>query len=152
MTNIAMAVSGEEEEQIRHDLGFDRPLWQRYLDWIGGVIRFDLGRAYLGGSVTEEVMAVLPWSLTVFGLALGAGFALGQAIGRRVGMADRPVSPILIAGAALTSLFPPWLALLMVKLVTDVAGFGWWDRMRNLDEKLWDLPPTPMSYGLRSRP
>jgi ABC-type dipeptide/oligopeptide/nickel transport system permease component len=31
----------------------------------------------------------------------------------------------------------------MVNLAANVAGFEWWDRMRNLDEIIWDLPPSP---------
>ena len=29
--------------QLRHTMGLDRPLWTQFFDWIGGVVRGDLG-------------------------------------------------------------------------------------------------------------
>ena len=32
---------------IRHELGLDLPLWEKYGRWLSGFLRFDLGRSYL---------------------------------------------------------------------------------------------------------
>lgn len=34
----------EDVEELRRQLGLDRPLWAQYLDWMGGVLRGDPGR------------------------------------------------------------------------------------------------------------
>ena len=40
----------ESIETLRRQLGLDRPAWQRYLDWIGGILRGDLGTSTLSQS------------------------------------------------------------------------------------------------------
>ena len=32
--------------ELRHELGIDLPVWQRYLDWTGGLVRGDFGVSY----------------------------------------------------------------------------------------------------------
>ena len=36
-------ISPERAEQLRHQYGLDRPLWRQYTDYMGGVLRGDLG-------------------------------------------------------------------------------------------------------------
>lgn len=75
--------SPENLAAIRERLGLDQPLWQQYLDYLGGLLRGDLGDSYITGrSVREELFSRLPSTLllvtlgifaaTVWGLLLGA--------------------------------------------------------------------------------
>ena len=89
------------------------------------------------------VLSVLPWSMTLFALAITIGIAIGIPVGRRVGFNDRPVSVTLLAAATASSIFPPWLALLIINLALTVVGFEFYVRLGNLDEVMWDTPPFP---------
>jgi peptide/nickel transport system permease protein len=49
--DLAQALAGEgasseQVEQIRISYGLDRPLALQYLDWLGNIIRGDLGESY----------------------------------------------------------------------------------------------------------
>lgn len=56
--------SAEEIAAIRHQFGLDKPYHLQYIDWIGGVLRGDLGRSiFLGISVSDEIRRALPISL-----------------------------------------------------------------------------------------
>ncbi|HSL25955.1 MAG TPA: ABC transporter permease subunit, partial [Acidimicrobiia bacterium] len=57
---------------------------------------------------------------------------------------DRPVSPTLLAAAAATSVFPPWMALVIANLGFGLIGVAIYDRLRHLDEVLWDTGPSPV--------
>jgi len=83
----------------RAAMGLDEPLPVRYADWVGGLLRGDLGTSYMTGrQVAGEVAAVLPWTLllaavaTAFTLvgavALGlvAGTARSAALRRAIGL------------------------------------------------------------------
>ena len=58
--------SQEEIDALRHKFGTDRPIPVQYVDWLGGVIRGDLGDSiFLGTKVTKEIARALPKTLYV---------------------------------------------------------------------------------------
>ncbi len=62
--------SQEEIDALRHKFGTDRPILVQYLDWLGGVVRGDLGDSiFLGTKVTVEIGRALPRTLYVGGVA-----------------------------------------------------------------------------------
>jgi peptide/nickel transport system permease protein len=62
--------SQEEIDKLRHEFGTDRPIPVQYVDWLGGVVRGDLGDSiFLGTKVTEEIGRALPKTLYVGGVA-----------------------------------------------------------------------------------
>jgi peptide/nickel transport system permease protein len=69
---------------------------------------------------------------------------IGLPLGRRAGWSDHPVSPTLLAAATATSIFPPWLALVIANLGFGLIGATIYDRLRHLDEVLWDTGPAPV--------
>ena len=71
--------SMEEIENIRRDLGLDRPLGTRYMEWIGQVLRGNLGKSYLTQEdVTASILSRLPVTLEL--MVLAQLFALGLAL------------------------------------------------------------------------
>ena len=155
-TSNFTGISGEQRDAIRAALGLDRPLLEQYLDFMGGLLRLDLGDTFgisftgtgavaAGAPVTDLVLAVLPWTVTLFALAIGLGLLIGLPLGRRVGWQNRPVSPTLMAAAAATSVFPPWMALVIANIGFTVIGVTMYDRLRQLDEVMWDTPPAPVN-------
>ena len=54
----------EEVAEIRADLGLDQPIIVRYLKYLSGLVRGDLGKSYLNGrSVFDAYMEKLPATL-----------------------------------------------------------------------------------------
>lgn len=160
-TSNFAGISGEQQDAIREGLGLNRPLLEQYLDFIGGILRFDLGETFEvrftatgvetgGARVTDLVLNVLPWTVTLFALAIGLGLALGLPIGRRIGWTDHSVSPMLIAAATAASIFPPWMAIVIANVGFSLIGITMYDRLRQLDQILWDTPPSPVNvlWGL----
>ena len=48
----------ERQEQLRQELGFDKPVVTRYTNWISGVLKGDLGRSYKYAKNMNEMMPV----------------------------------------------------------------------------------------------
>jgi peptide/nickel transport system permease protein len=134
---------GSGAASAREALGLNRPVIVRWWEWMGQLATGSLGTSYTGTPVLDTIMSVLPWSVTLFALAIMIGIAIGIPVGRRVGFRDRPLSPALLAAATASSIFPPWLALLIINLVLTVVGVGFYDTLRNLDQIMWDTPPFP---------
>jgi peptide/nickel transport system substrate-binding protein len=104
-------------DALRRELGLDAPAPARFLGWLGGVLRGDLGisytyRAPVARLVAERLAVTLP--LTLLALTLSCGLALIAALAsaRRPGSwIDRAVGLICVVGVAVPGF---WLGLLLV--------------------------------------
>jgi peptide/nickel transport system permease protein len=122
VSQFALGLSNSESEEIRQSLGLDLPLGERYLHWLGQLLRGDLGRSFsiegMGPPVGEVILQALPATLLVFGLGTLIAFGAGQWLGRVTAWrSPRWFSGTATLGAiALYTSFPPWLAFLLVYL------------------------------------
>jgi peptide/nickel transport system permease protein len=113
-------------EQIRHQLGLDKPFYEQYWIYLKGIVtRFDLGFSYQNdASVRDEILSRLPATIS---LTLGA-FAVWVAIGIPVGIVSaikrRSVLDRLTMGGALVAISAPvyWLGLVALFLFGKGTG------------------------------
>jgi len=106
----------ENVAALRHDMGLDQPIAQRYLLWLGHVLEGNLGRSFRSGqTVLAAVTERLPVSLElmvmaeVIGLLIGIPVAILCAV-RAGGAFDR-----LMTGAAFSMLsVPSFLAAILL--------------------------------------
>jgi len=137
--------SQEAIEMMRTRLGLDRPMWEQYVDFIGGVLQGDWGTSMVTGQpVITEVLKVLPWTieLTVVSLVLGAviGVPLGVwAAVKRNRFIDYATRVISLLGLS----FPAFVSAIMLLLLFSIqmqwfpvissgGDGGFEDRLRSL--------------------
>ena len=75
-------LSEEREAQIRHQYGLDRPLWEQYREYMGGLLRGDLGRGLRDQRPVWDTIQEAIWptlQLTFAGLLVAA--TLGVTLG-----------------------------------------------------------------------
>jgi ABC-type transport system substrate-binding protein/ABC-type dipeptide/oligopeptide/nickel transport system permease component len=120
----------------RHQLGLDIAPVQRYLHWIGGLLRGDFGRSFtyripVGELIAERLQVSLP--LAVFALLLSAmiAFPIGLVAAARRGRAsDAVLTSVTQLGLAVPNF---WLGMLLVMLFAvelhwvSAGGFPGWD-------------------------
>ncbi len=121
---------------MRHQLGLDAALWQRYGSWLGGLLHADFGMSYtyrvpVGALLAERLQVSLP--LAVYALLLSTAVAFPSALyaaARRGRLGDSVVNGITQLGLALPNF---WLGMLLV-LVFAIAlrwvsagGFPGWE-------------------------
>src|SRR5215831_12180069 len=69
-------------EELRHQLGLDRPLHVRYWDWLSRILHGDLGQSlYNRTRVSEELLWRMPTTLALVGLSLVFAIGLGVPAG-----------------------------------------------------------------------
>ncbi|WP_243076892.1 ABC transporter permease [Microbacterium sp. SS28] len=142
--DVAQLIAGtnsspEQIAAIRTELGLDEPLISQYIDWIGGVLRGDLGTSLLTGtSVTEELVekAQVTVPLGIFALTIALVFSLplgvisamrrGRSSGTALSVGAQALAavPVVWAGMLLVVVFAVWLGWL------PAQGFpraGWSD-------------------------
>ena len=48
-SNQGVVMSEEEKDQLRQEMGLDKPLAQQYVIWLGNVLRGDMGKSFVSG-------------------------------------------------------------------------------------------------------
>ena len=46
-SNQGVVMSEEEKDQLRQEMGLDKPLAQQYVIWLGDVLRGDMGESFV---------------------------------------------------------------------------------------------------------
>lgn len=113
--SMFMGMPLEEKERLRHELGLDLPVWQQYLQWLGGLFRGGLGRSFTGVPVMSALLASLPNTLLVFFTGGACAYLLGHWLGKATGWrSKRWVSEgTALSVIGLYAFFPPALAFLL---------------------------------------
>lgn len=116
----------EVVEQVRRDLGLDRPLYLQYLSFLGDAARGDLGISIRTGfPVAEEILDRFPFTL---GIAMG-GILLATVAGMASGIAaamnhNRFWDGTVMVGSLLAASTPSYWLGLMLMLVFSL-WLGW---------------------------
>ena len=156
---LAIGASQEEIEAWRRETGADRPLLERYVRWLGGAVRGDLGTSSLYRAPVAPMVvgraantAVLAVTALLLALAIGLPPAihaarhptslLSRAI-RGTSLALLSVPPFvgalaLVFLAARTG----WLPLGGMTSSADLSGVAW------MADVLWHLPVPALALAL----
>lgn len=128
--------SAADIEQRRRLLGLDRPVPERFWDWMSGLPAGDLGTSARGEPVTGLLSTAFPNTLLLGGLALLFTAVLSTALGcwaalRPGGRVDRAVSgtatavlalPEFVVAVALVLVLSLWTGWLPAVTLTDLDG------------------------------
>jgi peptide/nickel transport system permease protein len=103
---------------LRTELGLDRPWYEQYLTWLGGLAHGDLGTSvFTGEPVTAALNSRLAVTLALVLVTVLVSAVVGVAIGMigalRGGVVARVLDVVSLAGIALPSF---WVALVLVSL------------------------------------
>lgn len=135
---IAIAGSGasaQDAELVRHLYGFDRPLPEQYLRWIGGVLQGNLGNSYyfnmpVAQIIGERIPVTLMLGVSAFLLALLIAIPLGVLGALKPGgIIDRLALLVAVTGQAIPSF---WLGLILIVVfgvwlgVVPISGADSW--------------------------
>ncbi|OBZ93377.1 ABC transporter permease [Pararhizobium polonicum] len=113
-------------EAMRVSLGFDRPLMVQYVEYLRGLLTFDLGRSYVQNvPVWTLIASRLPYTLMLAGgalvVAFGVGIPLGVAMAVRRGTVEaKAMMAVVLAGQSMPTF---WSAILMIMVFA--VWLGW---------------------------
>lgn len=102
--------SAAEIERLTKSLGLDQPVWARYLDYLGDLLRLDLGRSWetkqrITEMFSEGLAPSLALALPAFFLATVAAVIIGMAAALyRNRLPDRLLVVVSVAGLSLSIL------------------------------------------------
>ncbi len=145
---FSLALNREQREELRHELGLDLPLWERYLHWLRRTLNGSLGTSLYGAPVIEVLKRMLPYTLLVFFSGTVIAFLFGQWLGKVVAWRGSGLlsSSATFSAIALYTSFPPWLAFLVTYFLVHKLEWFCWGRGDNpfgRNRQLWRESPWP---------
>lgn len=125
--------SADQYQAVRDELGLEKPIVTRYLDWLGSAVQGDLGQGVVppGGDVVERVMAALPVSLELAALAVALSLLISVPLAlisaaRPGGRLDRGITAAAFGMISVPSFVSGLiLILLFVKFWPILPRNGW---------------------------
>lgn len=121
-------LTAEVVEEMRRALALDRPVHERYLDWMGSLLQGDLGNSIRRNQpVVEVIRQILPNTLLLSGAALVLAFVGGTLVGIVQAVRHNTAIDHSLSVAALFFYSMPsfWLALMLI-LVFSLGAGAWW--------------------------
>ena len=138
-------------EDIKKMFGFDKPPLTRFVDMVGGYLRFDFGNSFFrGGTVLQLIGQKMPvsislglWStLLVYVISIPLGIAKAVRDGSRF---DVATSAVVLVGYAI----PSFLFAIMLVVLFAGGSFFHWFPLRGLTSdgaQDWSFPARVLDY------
>ncbi|MDR0839097.1 MAG: ABC transporter permease [Oscillospiraceae bacterium] len=137
-----------EYEQIREDLGLDKPIYVRYWDFLKGVLQGDFGTSFTTKRpILPEIMARFPYTLFISTLSILISTLIGIPIGilaatHQYKLGDKAAILLSLLAVSMPAF---WFALLLVQLFAVKLR---WLPVSNIQTwKGWILPIASLSLG-----
>ena len=114
---LGMDAPAEAVEELNHQLGLDRPMIERFVKYIAGVIHFDFGTSYrTGAPVFNDIFAKFPTTLKLAVCSVIVSALLGIPLGiisavRQYSLLDYSLTVISLFLASMPGFF---LALILI--------------------------------------
>jgi peptide/nickel transport system permease protein len=117
----------ELTEAFSARFGLDRPLWQRYVDYLGDLVRFDFGLSIAAypARVGDLIATALPWTIGLMVTTTLISFLIGTVIGayaawRRDSVLMQAVTSVMMVFSAI-----PFYLIGLVLIYFLSARLGW---------------------------
>jgi peptide/nickel transport system permease protein len=116
----------EQVAALRAELGLDRPAPERYLAWVGGMLRGDLGRSYtyqvpVAELIGDRLVVTVPLALLAMALTTIIALTLGIYAASHQGRpGDAGVMGVTQLGIAVPNF---WFAILLILLFAVTLGW-----------------------------
>jgi len=123
---LPASATAEDRELFRQQIGLDQPILTQYVDYLGKVVKGDLGNSLTNNAkISTLAVEKIRNSLILGGAAIILVFGIGVPLGmlaafRRNTWLDTGISSAAVAGMAVPNF---WLALLVVWLFSSTLGW-----------------------------
>jgi peptide/nickel transport system permease protein len=128
-----------DTDELRARLGLDRPIQVQYFEWLGNVVRGNLGTSLRTNQpVTTEILNRLPVTAELGAMAIAVGLCIAIPVGVISAVRQDTRTDYLARGTAIAMLAIPgfWLGTLVITLPSI-----WWQWTPPLRyTRLWDDP------------
>ncbi|MES0881273.1 ABC transporter permease subunit [Roseibium sp. SCP14] len=119
-------ITPERRAEVLSQLGFDKPYWQQYLDYIFGIFQGDLGISFVSKKpVLDEFMTLFPATAELALCAIIIAVCVGIPAGIFAAVKRGSIADQAIMGTALVGYSMPifWWGLLLIIFFSGILGW-----------------------------
>ena len=119
-------IAPERHAELLAKMGFDRPLWEQYLDFLGQLLQGDLGRSIVTKKpIFDEFLTLFPATVELSLFALTFAIVIGLPAGVIAGVKRGTVFDHTLMGVSLTGFSMPifWWGLLLIIFFSGILGW-----------------------------
>ncbi|WGF90748.1 ABC transporter permease [Marinivivus vitaminiproducens] len=144
-------------QQIRQELGLDKPIPVQFINWLGNAAIGDLGKSYKTGEpVVSVLLARVPVTLELAALALIYSIAIGVPLGMIAALKRNTWIDTLVSVFSVSALAMPffWIGILLIMVFTlrlhvlppsGIVSF-WQDPVENLRHMIMPVLTLGSAY------
>jgi peptide/nickel transport system permease protein len=156
---LADSIGAGKEDEVRHELGLDKPWPEQYVDWLGNALQGDLGTSLRssGRTVVDELQGRIPVTLELAVLAMLVSLIVALPIGIYSAIRQDRIGDYLARSFAIAALALPtfWVATLAVIYWPKIFGGStlpinykdlWEDPVENL--KMMAVPALILGFAI----
>ncbi|GAA2363210.1 ABC transporter permease [Saccharopolyspora halophila] len=143
--DAAVTIAGDKPDPaviagLRAELGLDRPMWQRFAEWLGSALQGDLGTSLVGPRPVAEMIGTAAGpTLLLAGLALALLVPLSTGLGVLAARHEGSRLDRLVTSTTLGLYAAPEFAMAILLVAVFAVQLGW-------------FPPTAIGGSLSSNP
>jgi peptide/nickel transport system permease protein len=116
----------EQVAQMRGRLGIDRPIIEQFVDWFGGVIRFDFGESIISGrSVSGDIADRISNSLELIALSVILSLLIAIPLGTIAAIRANKVTDLALSSFAMLGLSLPSFVIGTLFVLIFGLKLGW---------------------------
>jgi peptide/nickel transport system permease protein len=119
-------LTAADAARLRALYGLDRPLWERYLSWLGAALQGDFGYSRLHAKPVLDILwPRLGNTVVLMGVSFALAFALALPAGLLAALKPRSASDAAVNMIAFAGISVPpfWLAILLIIVFAVVLGW-----------------------------
>lgn len=138
-----------QRQALRIRLGLDKPVMERFITWVGNMLRGELGDSFSESkAVIDIIKERAPRTIFLFLTAALTTFGVGYYLGRLLAWqrGSKTEYAVTVFGAVMYSIFTPWFALIMVLIFS--FQLKWFPLGKFLDPVIWRGLPQEMNANL----
>jgi peptide/nickel transport system permease protein len=138
-----------QRQALRIRLGLDKPVMERFITWVGNMLRGELGDSFSESkAVIDIIKERAPRTIFLFLTAALTTFGVGYYLGRLLAWqrGSKTEYAVTVFGAVMYSIFTPWFALIMVLIFS--FQLKWFPLGKFLDPVIWRGLPPEMNANL----
>jgi oligopeptide transport system permease protein len=137
------------KREIEAFYGMNKPLFQQYTDYLGKLVRGDLGPSFKfpNRSVNEMIAATFPVSLSLGGMALGIALVLGITAGVLASLRPNSKLDYFASGLSMTGICLPTFVLGPLLILFFALRLGWFNASGWFDPADYVLPAVTLGIA-----
>jgi len=141
------ALRGSVIERLNEKYGLDKPIPEQYVNWVGGLIRLDLGPSYryANRTVNDMIGEGLPRTIQLGLMAFALAILLGIPLGIIAALGHNRWPDYLATAISLVGIATPSFVLAILLVLVFSAGLDWFPNRGWKGPATWVLPTIALA-------